>query len=138
MSVERCQYLLLFSAITVALIMGCDQPTSNTAGEKAKPTTSSATAARGMRSGSKSAKPVAETEVEARVIEIISEQFGVRKSELTLNTDLRKDLKADELDRVELVMEIEDVFGLSIADEAAESWRTVRQVVDYVRIHYKR
>ena len=81
--------------------------------------------------------PIPAAQVESRVLDIMEELLAVNKSELTPNLDLRKDLKADDLDLVELVMEIEDTFGLTISDASAESWRTVGQVVDYVRANYK-
>ena len=71
-------------------------------------------------------------EIEAKVIEIVSEQMGVDKSEITRETSFINDLNADSLDTVELVMEFEDEFDMSIPDEEAEKIQTVGAAVDYV------
>ena len=70
--------------------------------------------------------------VEAKVIEIVSEQMGVDKSEVSKETSFINDLNADSLDTVELVMEFEDEFDLSIPDEEAEKIQTVGAAVDYI------
>ena len=62
-------------------------------------------------------------DIEQKVIEIVSEQMGVDKSEITRETHFINDLNADSLDTVELVMEFEDEFELSIPDEEAERSR---------------
>lgn len=74
-------------------------------------------------------------EVEDRVIEIVAEQMDVDKSEITRETSFINDLNADSLDTVELVMEFEDEFELSIPDEEAEKIQTVGQAIDYIREH---
>jgi acyl carrier protein len=73
--------------------------------------------------------------IEEKVTEIVSEQMGVDKSEITRETSFVNDLNADSLDTVELVMEFEDQFELSIPDEEAEKIQTVGQAVDYIREH---
>jgi acyl carrier protein len=70
--------------------------------------------------------------IENKVIEIISEQMGVDKSEITRETSFINDLNADSLDTVELVMEFEDEFDMSIPDEEAEKIQTVGAAVDYI------
>jgi acyl carrier protein len=70
--------------------------------------------------------------IEEKVIEIISEQMGTDKSEITRETSFINDLNADSLDTVELVMEFEDEFDMSIPDEDAEKIQTVGAAVDYV------
>ena len=70
--------------------------------------------------------------IEKKVIEIISEQMGVDKSEITRETSFINDLNADSLDTVELVMEFEDEFELSIPDEEAEKIQTIGQAVAYI------
>ena len=70
--------------------------------------------------------------IEDRVVEIISEQMGVDRSEITRETSFINDLNADSLDTVELVMEFEDEFDLSIPDEEAEKIQTVGAAIDYV------
>ena len=72
-------------------------------------------------------------EIEEKVIEIVSEQMGVDKSEITRETSFVNDLNADSLDTVELVMEFEDEFEMSIPDEEAEKIQTVGQAIDYIR-----
>ena len=70
--------------------------------------------------------------IEEKVIEIISEQMGVEKSEITRQTSFINDLNADSLDTVELVMEFEDEFDMSIPDEEAEKIQTVGAAIDYI------
>lgn len=70
--------------------------------------------------------------IEAKVIEIVSEQMGVDKSEITRETSFINDLNADSLDTVELVMEFEDEFDMSIPDEEAEKIQTVGAAIDYI------
>jgi len=74
-------------------------------------------------------------DIEPKVIEIVSEQMGVDKSEITRETHFINDLNADSLDTVELVMEFEDEFELSIPDEEAEKIQTVGQAIDYIKEH---
>jgi len=74
-------------------------------------------------------------ETEQRIIEIVAEQMGVDKSEITRETSFVNDLNADSLDTVELVMEFEDEFELSIPDEEAEKIQTVGQAIDYIKEH---
>jgi len=70
--------------------------------------------------------------IEKKVIEIISEQMGADKAEITRETSFINDLNADSLDTVELVMEFEDEFDMSIPDEEAEKIQTVGAAVDYI------
>ncbi len=70
--------------------------------------------------------------IEAKVIEIVSEQMGVDKSEITRETSFINDLNADSLDTVELVMEFEDEFDMSIPDEEAEKIQTVGAAIEYI------
>ena len=72
-------------------------------------------------------------DIDQKVIEIVSEQMGVDKSEITRETHFINDLNADSLDTVELVMEFED--ELSIPDEEAEKIQTVGQAIDYIKQH---
>ncbi len=74
-------------------------------------------------------------EIETKVIQIVSEQMSVDKNEISRNTSFVNDLNADSLDTVELVMELEDEFELTIPDEEAEKLKTVGEAIDYVRKH---
>ncbi len=74
-------------------------------------------------------------EIKDKIIEIVAEQMGVDKSEITRETSFVNDLNADSLDTVELVMEFEDEFELSIPDEEAEKIQTVGQAIDYIKGH---
>ncbi len=75
--------------------------------------------------------------VEERVIEIVSEQMGVAKDQITRDTSFVTDLGADSLDTVELVMEFEEEFGITIPDEEAEKIQSVGQAIDYIQEHSK-
>ena len=70
--------------------------------------------------------------IQNKIIDIISEQMGVDKADISKETSFINDLNADSLDTVELVMEFEDEFDISIPDEEAEKIQTVGSAVDYV------
>ncbi|SDX98543.1 acyl carrier protein [Thermoactinomyces sp. DSM 45891] len=67
-----------------------------------------------------------------RVQKIISEKLDVAVEEVTLEASIREDLDADSLDVVDLIMDLEDEFGLSISEEAAEKIATVQDIVSFV------
>lgn len=67
-----------------------------------------------------------------KICEIIAEQLGSDPSEITMETSLMKDLEADSLDAVEIIMAIEDEYGIEIPDEEAEKFETVGSIVNYV------
>ena len=73
--------------------------------------------------------------IKERVAEIVAEQMGVDKAQVTGETSFVNDLGADSLDTVELVMEFEDEFDISIPDEDAEKIQTVGQAIAYVEAH---
>jgi len=70
--------------------------------------------------------------VQERVIDIVSEQLGVDKEKVTPETSFVNDLGADSLDTVELVMELEEEFDITIPDDSAEKIQTVGQAVQYI------
>ena len=70
--------------------------------------------------------------VEERVIEIVSSQMGVEKDTVTKDTTFVNDLGADSLDTVELVMEIEEEFDITIPDDEAEKIQSVGQAVGHI------
>ena len=70
--------------------------------------------------------------VEEKVKQIIVEQLGVDEGEVTPKASFVDDLGADSLDTVELVMALEDEFGLDIPDEEAEKIKTVQNAIDYI------
>lgn len=74
-----------------------------------------------------------EQEIEAKVIEIVAEQMGVDKAEISRDTSFVNDLNADSLDTVELVMEFEDEFETSIPDDQAEKIQTVGQAIEFIK-----
>jgi acyl carrier protein len=78
---------------------------------------------------------IVEKTVERRVIEIIVEQLGVSEEEVTLEASFIDDLGADSLDLVELIMAMEEEFGIEISDEDAEKIQTVQDVVNYINEH---
>ena len=70
--------------------------------------------------------------VQDRVKDIVAEQLGVDKEKVTPETSFVNDLGADSLDTVELVMELEEEFDISIPDDAAEKIQTVGQAIDFI------
>jgi acyl carrier protein len=74
-------------------------------------------------------------EILQKIQEITADRLGVDESEVTPEASFREDLEADSLDLVELIMELEEAFGMEIPDEEAEKITTVEEAVDYVVEH---
>ena len=75
--------------------------------------------------------------IQDKITEIIVEQLGVKPEEVTSEASFVDDLGADSLDTVELVMALEEEFGIEIPDEDAEKIRKVKDVFDYIDKHKK-
>ena len=73
--------------------------------------------------------------VEARVREIICEQLGVNPEQVVGTASFTEDLKADSLETVQLIMQLEEEFGLDIPDDEAEKITTVGDAVKYIEGH---
>ena len=67
-----------------------------------------------------------------KVRDILAKQFDIDPESITPETDLIDDIGADSLDVVELIMSVEDEFGVSISDEEAENLRTVGKIVEFI------
>ncbi len=74
-------------------------------------------------------------EILNKIQEITADRLGVDESDVTPEASFREDLEADSLDLVELIMELEEQFGMEIPDEEAEKITTVEEAVDYVQEH---
>ena len=77
------------------------------------------------------------SEVANKVKEIIVEKLGVDANEVTENASFTDDLGADSLDTVELIMEFEKQFGITIPDEASEQIKTVGGAIEYIEANQK-
>jgi acyl carrier protein len=74
-------------------------------------------------------------EILGKIQEITADRLGVEEGDVTPDASFREDLEADSLDLVELIMELEEQFGMEIPDEEAEKITTVEEAVDYVMEH---
>lgn len=67
-----------------------------------------------------------------QVVEIVREQLSVEDKEITMETSLMKDLEADSLDAVEIIMALEDEFDIEIPDTEAENFKCIGDIVKYI------
>lgn len=77
------------------------------------------------------------SDVEQKVKNIIVEKLTVDENEVTPEAEFNKDLGADSLDTVELIMEFEKEFGISIPDDKAETIQTVQDAINYINDNAK-
>jgi acyl carrier protein len=70
--------------------------------------------------------------VEENVLEVVSRLLKYEISDLSLETNLRKDLNADSIDSVEVIFELEDIYEIKIEDEVAEELTTIGSIVDVI------
>jgi acyl carrier protein len=75
--------------------------------------------------------------LEQEVIDIVVEQLGVDKDDVTAAKSFIEDLNADSLDLTELIMTFEERFGCEISEEEAEKLKTVGDVITYIQKHAK-
>ncbi|MEG1311791.1 MAG: acyl carrier protein [Romboutsia sp.] len=67
-----------------------------------------------------------------KVVEIIREQLSIDDKEITMETSLMKDLEADSLDAVEIIMALEDDFNIEIPDTEAEKFQSIGDIVKFI------
>ncbi len=70
-----------------------------------------------------------------RVQGVVAEQLGVEPEKVTTDAEFVQDLNADSLDLVELIMQLEEEFGVEISDEEAENIKTVGDALEYIQEH---
>jgi acyl carrier protein len=70
--------------------------------------------------------------IETDVFEIVSRRLKFELSDLSLETNLRKDLNADSIDSVEVIFELEDLYEIVIEDEVAEDLQTIGSIIDVI------
>ena len=80
-------------------------------------------------------KPFIMEDIASKVISIIVYKLGAEESEVTPSASFKNDLGADSLDTVELIMEFEKEFNITIPDDVAEKISTVQDAIDYIKEH---
>ena len=75
---------------------------------------------------------MAKEEIFDKLKELVVDQLGVEEDEVTMEATMQDDLGADSLDLVDLVMSVEEEFGVKVADEDLENIKTVGDIVNYI------
>lgn len=75
---------------------------------------------------------MAKEEIFEKLKELVVDQLGVEEDEVTMEATMQDDLGADSLDLVDLVMSVEEEFGVKVADEDLENIKTVGDIVEYI------
>ena len=78
---------------------------------------------------------MAKEEIFDKLKELVVDQLGVEEDEVTMEATMQDDLGADSLDLVDLVMSVEEEFGVKVADEDLENIKTVGALVEYIEGH---
>ena len=78
---------------------------------------------------------MAKEEIFDKLKELVVDQLGVEEDEVTMEATMQDDLGADSLDLVDLVMSVEEEFGVKVADEDLENIKTVGDIVNYIEAH---
>ena len=69
-----------------------------------------------------------------KIVDILAEQLDIEnKNNITMDSELVDDLGADSLDSIDIVMSVEDEFGIEVPDEVIENIKTVADIVDYIK-----
>lgn len=71
-------------------------------------------------------------EIFEKVKSIICEEIAIEEEKVQINSSLKDDLGADSLDAVEIIMQLEEAFSISIPDESAQNMQTIKDIVDYI------
>ena len=85
-----------------------------------------------LLTGEKAPQPIVHSEIEDQVIEIITEELGVEETEISLDTDIYDDWNCDSLDDVEIVMALEEKFGIKISDNDCQGKRKLSEIIHMV------
>jgi acyl carrier protein len=146
MKIEQCTFgrlvrgrMLVAGLVLIAalcFLFGCD---SNREVDRPPPAikapAESSSPAPGLRPGEKTTTRIKPEEVAGKVAEIVAHQLDVERSKVQPQSRFVNDLGADSLDIVELVMELEETFELSIPDEELSKLKTVGQATQYIQDH---
>ena len=71
--------------------------------------------------------------MESKIIKMIAKKLGKKEEEVKLTSNLIEDLGADSLDVVEMIMDLEDEFGITLPDEEVSNMKTIQDVINYIK-----